>query len=76
MPNVSNLEWLNLNSLRAYPFKEDASLRPVNVVGDIRIPNSLVVDMILTIPSDEDVSVYLSRLVYAHPTLIFYFSFS
>jgi len=65
MSNI-NAEWLNENSLRNYPFREDARLMPVDgsgtVISDIRIPNYLVVDFVMTMPSDLPQHVYLSQL--------------
>jgi len=55
MAPVINQEWLNRNSLRNYPFREDARLIPVDDQGiqitDIRLPNYLVVDCVLTVPT-------------------------
>jgi len=66
MPQTVNTEWLNENSLRNYPFKEDARLMPVDnagtVITDIRLPNYLIVDFVLTMPKDLPQHVYLSQL--------------
>jgi hypothetical protein len=65
MPPTTNIEFLNQNSLRNYPFREDASLVPVDTGGlvleDIRLPNYLVVDFVLTMPKDLPQHVYLSQ---------------
>jgi hypothetical protein len=64
MPPVINQEWLNQNSLRNYPFREDVRLNPEdadgNRISDIRFPNFVVVDFVLTMPTPTVVSVYLS----------------
>jgi len=65
MPAVSNQEWLNQNSLRNYPFKEDMLLIPTSsgiLLTDVRIPNYLVVDLIITVPGDTTPRLYLSQL--------------
>lgn len=66
MSDTINLEWLNSNSLRAYPFKENASLAPTDIYGNtlpgIVLPNYLIVDLILTIPGDSSISVYLAQM--------------
>ena len=43
-----NLEWLNQNSARAYPFKEDASLR--DTLDAVRVPNTMLADLVLVVP--------------------------
>ncbi len=64
MPPVINQEWLNQNSLRNYPFCEDVRLNPRdesgNRITDIRLPNFVVVDFTLTMPSPDVMSVYMS----------------
>jgi len=40
---IINLEWLNQNSLRAYPLADDAS--STDVSGSFRLPTDLVVDL-------------------------------
>lgn len=66
MPPVVNQEWLNRNSLRNYPFRENARLNPVDAQGnrltDIRVPNYFIVDCVLTIPGPLVVDVYLSQM--------------
>lgn len=67
MPATINLEWLNQNSLRAYPFKENSRRVPVASTGalllDARIPDSLIVDFIITVPGSVTPRVYLRQLV-------------
>lgn len=63
-----NQEWLNQNSLRNYPFKEDALLIPVDsngdLISDIRVPNYLVVDFIITMPGITLPKIYVSQLAF------------
>ena len=67
MPPIINQEWLNENSLRAYPFRENLSRKPIdangNVIPDIVIPDYLIVDFVLTLAADTLEQVYLSQLV-------------
>jgi hypothetical protein len=63
MPQSWNLEWLNGNAERAFPFKEDASLRDTNSV--IRVPNRLVVDLVFVVPSGTTYRYYLKSLMYS-----------
>lgn len=64
-----NAEWLNQNSQRAYPFREDVQRRPLidgSLVQDYRIPNGLVLDMSMASTSyDSTPSVYLRNLTFA-----------
>jgi len=62
-------EWLNQNSLRAYPFQEDKLRRASNpaggVLASVYVPNKLILDMVLTVGLDDPttpVRVYLSQL--------------
>jgi hypothetical protein len=64
---ATNMEWLNSNAGRAYPFKEDSALK--DATNSIVLPNSLIVDLCLVAPAEFDVLVYLSRLVYSGTTL-------
>jgi hypothetical protein len=57
MSNV--LEWLNENSLRAYPFKEDTSRSD----GTHVIPNDLIVDMAFVVPVATTDTFYLKTLM-------------
>jgi hypothetical protein len=72
------LEWLNANSLRNYPFKEDASLVPVdaggNPIPDLQLPNYLLVDFVMMMPSTLMVDVYLSQLAKVGNLLTFIFA--
>ena len=62
-----NTEWLNENSSRAYPFKEDMIL--TDIAKAIRIPNNLIVDLCLVAPADFEALFYLSRIVYSGTTI-------
>lgn len=66
MPDAINIEWLNGNSYRAYPIKEDASRIPTDVSGNILdgvvLPDYLIVDFILTMPGISSTMVYLAQL--------------
>lgn len=64
---ATSIEWLNSNANRAYPFREDSTLR--DTTGSIVIPNNMIVDLCLVVPANFDDLVYLSRLVYSGPTL-------
>lgn len=61
-------EWLNQNSLRNYPFREDCGLRPNDSAGSLidsgwRVPNYLVVDMAVGVSgANYDANVYMKRM--------------
>lgn len=65
---MQNLEWLNQNSLRAFPFAEDMQRMPtvegVKLTG-LQLPNSFLLDFHITIPGNGGERVFLSRLVLA-----------
>lgn len=54
-------EWLNENSLRAYPVKEDCLRLAVDADG-MQLPNYVLVDFVLTVGLDTPVQVYLKQL--------------
>ena len=58
-------EWLNQNALRAYPFAEDARMRPYAPTDAFAIPTCLVVDFVLAVAGDADMSAHVTRLVKA-----------
>lgn len=66
--SVIATEWLNQNSLRNYPFREDCALRPSDSAGNVitggwRLPNYLVVDMTIGVcGSTYNPAVYLKRM--------------
>lgn len=61
-------EWLNQNSLRNYPFREDCGLRPNDSAGNLissgwRVPNYLVTDLVIGVSGAEyDSAVYMKRM--------------
>jgi len=73
MPGSVNIEWLNQNSLRAYPLKEDVSRVPTGLT-DVTLPNYVIVDFILTVAGDPSVRLYLSQLAYVGNLLTFVIS--
>lgn len=66
MSDTRQTEWLNQNSLRNYPIREDAQRRPHlsdgSVLGEFILPNYLVTDFIMTVGSEVSTSVYLMKL--------------
>lgn len=65
---MQNLEWLNQNALRAYPLQEDAPRIPRidgQLVPDMALPNSLLLDLTITLTGTGNECVYLSRVVLA-----------
>lgn len=63
-----NVEWLNQNSLRAYPFEEDMRLRPSAdgaVMAGVRLPSSAVLDVLLSTGEDAQPRVYMSSFTLA-----------
>ena len=78
--SVIATEWLNQNSLRNYPFREDAGLRPNDSAGNLieegwRLPNYLVADFVLGVNgADYDPTLYLKRLSVVNRTLTMTFA--
>ena len=67
MSNISQVEWLNQNALRAYPFQEDMQRTPCdssgNLITDAVLPNYLIVDFIFTLVDQlASTRLYLSSL--------------
>lgn len=54
--SVNFLEWLNANANRSYPIKEDASM--VDISGNFKIPDSLIVDAIINVPRSLSSAVF------------------
>lgn len=77
MAVARNLEWLNANALRAYPFRENVTLIPL-VNGapapGIRIPVSAVVDFVITVADTGAGRIYMSALIKAGGYLTFTFA--
>ena len=65
------LEWLNQNSLRAYPIREDCSRIPCDKNGnptskDLALPNFIITDFVMVVDSTLiDNDVYVNRVSYA-----------
>jgi hypothetical protein len=78
MAGPTNIEWLNQNSLRAYPIKENTSRVPIdgdgNPILEAALPNSLIVDFVLTVPGTVPTGVYLKQLAYVGNLLTFVFA--
>lgn len=64
---AGNLEWLNQNSLRSYPFREDTSLADDS--GLSTLPNELIVDFVMVAPSDLDLELQLKSLLFGSDLL-------
>jgi len=60
MLQVNNLDFLNLNSLRNYPIKENCSRLDTSTV--LTIPNDLIVDIQLAASSAVDLRCYIASL--------------
>lgn len=56
---TNTLEWLNENSLRAFPFREDSSRSD----GAVVIPNDFIVDMVFVVPVATTSTFYLKSLM-------------
>lgn len=70
MPSTTQVEWLNENSLRAYPFAENSTRIPNDpyaagtlLPAEYALPNFLLVDAILVVPySSGTPSLYVSSV--------------
>ena len=75
MPNTTQIEWLNQNSLRSYPIRENSTRKATKDVelGDdaLVLPNYVIVDFVMSISSELSNEIYLSGLTYANNELIF-----
>ena len=67
-----NIEWLNQNANRNYPFQEDMSRS--DSLGIVQLPNYLVVDMVFVVPADVNQGYYLGQLLYSGSTLVLVFN--
>ena len=72
MPSMTQVEWLNGNSLRAYPFAENSTRVPNDPSGsgllgpEYAIPNYVVVDVVAAIPyMDPSPSMFVSSMALA-----------
>jgi len=57
---VQNIEWLNENSGRAYPFHE--STTRVDETGTITIPNHMITDLVVVVPADASDTYYVRSI--------------
>lgn len=57
---MANLDYLNLNSLRAYPIKETVSRQ--DTLGVFTIPNDFIVDLEIAASNDPSLFGYVSRI--------------
>jgi hypothetical protein len=71
---VSHKEWLNDNMYRSYPFSEGASLKPAPPASQVSVPDYLVTDMVLTVPSNKTFTASLSVLTLVGDFLTLIFS--
>lgn len=66
---TTQVEWLNKNAGRTYPFEEGAGLAPIGTNGEplyaCSLPKSIIVDLSLTIPDPGVVRLYMGTLTYA-----------
>lgn len=63
------LEWLNQNSLRAYPIREDCSRIPCDSAGNptdasLALPNCVITDFVLVVDNTLSKDIYISRVAY------------
>lgn len=78
MAAIENVEWLNMNALRAYPIHEDSDTVPRVRSGaradGVSLPTCLIVDFAVTIAQDDmtqDIRVGLTELTHANGTFAF-----
>lgn len=60
---MNNLDFLNLNTLRNYPIKDDLSR--VSLDGVFTIPNDLIADLSVSSPGNSTLRLYISKLINA-----------
>lgn len=63
--DITQQAWLNSNGYRAYPLRETVSRYAVldgSVRPDVQIPNSIIVDLILSLAGAAAVRVYVSKV--------------
>ena len=77
-----NQEWLNKNSLRAYPLSEDSPRCPTNgagrrVPGYAVLPNYVIVDFNVTSMGDSTrTALCIRKIVFVGNTITFFFDYS
>jgi len=69
MPTAEHIEWLNLNANRRYPIYENSTCKDDN--NFIELPDYLITDFVITLPTADEKEVYISKLIYSGSTLIF-----
>ena len=62
MAGIVNIEFLNQNSNRAYPFRENSSLVPSDNTS-FRLPNYVIVDFVMSMPADVNTRAYLASML-------------
>jgi len=65
---IENLDFLNSNSLRAFPLRQ--TVTRIDATGTFKIPDELVVDASLAITSDPTKRVYISKVITLNPILV------
>jgi hypothetical protein len=74
---MQNLEWLNENSLRAYPIRENMGRHPRvqgTLIGGVQLPNKLLLDFNIAVPGTGNERIWLSRVITAGSLVSFTFS--
>lgn len=78
MPGTSQIEWLNQNSLRNYPIRENANRLPtIEGVYDTSmfvLPNYVVVDFVMSLSSELSNEIYISRMSLVNGSITFVIS--
>lgn len=64
MPAILHQEWLNQNSYRNYPIREDVVPVPVGF-PNITLPNYVLVDLVLTTAGDAGIALKLHKIAVA-----------
>jgi hypothetical protein len=57
---MENLDFLNLNSLRAYPIKEGTTR--ISIDGNFNIPDNFLVDLIMSVDADVNSKYFISDI--------------
>jgi hypothetical protein len=64
---AANVEWLNSNSNRSYPFAEDASRK--DSTGSVELPNNFLVDLVFVVPADVGELFYVNSIQFSSSSL-------
>ena len=59
---MRHIEYLNLNSQRSYPIKEDAS--KTDVSGNFKLPTEFLVDCVIAIDTSEIEELYIKQVIF------------